>query len=972
MANDYIHISKHMSHCKMRRLNIQFWAICGLSCMFIVAAIPPKIKKWDEERQSTHEHMGQSHFPPTVYSKYETNITYTRDSDPSTPITHLLDDFSISLINLTAFNRSIPPGYIVVKSDSLVMGPKVEENQWKDLLAEYWLSLLWVIFLIILIIVMPCVGVCYCCFCAWQRCARGCPTCDLQSDNRWRLGYGILLAFLLLGLFLGLLFAYSANNSLEHGFEYTQKTMRRGSEDTCRFLKDCSQHIHHLLVKNYQEMQTHLNDVLKNAHTHMFLDLMDISQANMLFDLELILSKLNKALIDFKVVKFWQDELLFYNAQLRDGVRGAKRDITYACTTLCASRSCLQFLKTTEIEMLDTSSCLHLDNLPDVKSYVTAVENMINTGLPEIPTKGIERVQVLGTQINEAVEPIIPPILTDLQAGELLFRDESNVMTESINGMINSIHFTTLRSTKSLEDVDAKFGSMRNGIHIIVLVVLTIIAAALMVALVFGCCTPVRRFGRDKFWSKRSGALCLLLAIILIFSVFWLTSLVGLFYYIFGMVTYQGVCAPLRDQENNSFFQQMDPLIDLNRFLPETVKNMDIERERDWEARRALIDRNERTLKRSEDMRRKRQAERETVPLRMSTAIKACEADESVFKLLRKNNVYNIDELVRLEVLTQHPPPKVPIFKEDIKEFVVLTEEEHVQLMTAGYGDLSDYHSSIFIKHLCDAITPVALPKVIQDIRALEASLKSDWGRYDLAKVSLTNAANNLERYHINLVAKIQTLMRNIKEKLKEIDNDILYEGLPFGDTMQGLQEAIKRSQEFIRNRAEGYIQYLRTNLTIYVDDEVSGFMERVMYNCENEVGKCRPLAYIYYTGVDLICRRLVYPMNGFWVGLLLSALILLPTLYVSHRLICLYNKMYPGPPQPAVQCRACGGVSLVADGTNRRAPICILHDDMADNPAESEATVVEVTVEPSPSTETIKSDTSTLCNSSSSKHKQD
>lgn len=48
------------------------------------------------------------------------------------------------------------------------------------------------------------------------------------------------------------------------------------------------------------------------------------------------------------------------------GVRGAKRDITYACTTLCASRSCLQFLKTTEIEMLDTSSCLHLDNVSSI------------------------------------------------------------------------------------------------------------------------------------------------------------------------------------------------------------------------------------------------------------------------------------------------------------------------------------------------------------------------------------------------------------------------------------------------------------------------------------------------------------------------------------------------------------------------------------------------------------------------------
>lgn len=62
---------------------------------------------------------------------------------------HILYYFRFELLTL---------GYIVVKSDSLVMGPKVEQNEWKDLLAEYWLSLLWVIFLIILIILMPCIG----------------------------------------------------------------------------------------------------------------------------------------------------------------------------------------------------------------------------------------------------------------------------------------------------------------------------------------------------------------------------------------------------------------------------------------------------------------------------------------------------------------------------------------------------------------------------------------------------------------------------------------------------------------------------------------------------------------------------------------------------------------------------------------------------------------------------------------------
>lgn len=78
--------------------------------MFIVAVNAPKTVQWNEELETTHEFLGQSHFPPTIYSNYESNITYTKDTDPSTPVTHMLDDFSMSLINLTAFNRSIPPG----------------------------------------------------------------------------------------------------------------------------------------------------------------------------------------------------------------------------------------------------------------------------------------------------------------------------------------------------------------------------------------------------------------------------------------------------------------------------------------------------------------------------------------------------------------------------------------------------------------------------------------------------------------------------------------------------------------------------------------------------------------------------------------------------------------------------------------------------------------------------------------------
>lgn len=40
-----------------------------------------------------------------------------------------------------------------------------------------------------------------------------------------------------------------------------------------------------------------------------------------------------------------------------------KRGVNYACAVLCANRECLQFLKTTEIEYLDTSPCLTLDKV---------------------------------------------------------------------------------------------------------------------------------------------------------------------------------------------------------------------------------------------------------------------------------------------------------------------------------------------------------------------------------------------------------------------------------------------------------------------------------------------------------------------------------------------------------------------------------------------------------------------------------
>jgi len=44
---------------------------------------------------------------------------------------------------------------VVRNADTLTLGPKVEENDWRDLLAHYWMVLIWVFILVVLIVIIP-------------------------------------------------------------------------------------------------------------------------------------------------------------------------------------------------------------------------------------------------------------------------------------------------------------------------------------------------------------------------------------------------------------------------------------------------------------------------------------------------------------------------------------------------------------------------------------------------------------------------------------------------------------------------------------------------------------------------------------------------------------------------------------------------------------------------------------------------
>lgn len=127
-------------------------------------------------------------------------------------------------------------------------------------------------------------------------------------------------------------------------------------------------------------------------------------------------------------------------------------------------------------------------------------------------------------------------------------------------------------------------------------------------------------------------------AILLIFSMFSFIAMVGLFYLILGVVLYGGSCASLKNPEDNNVLRELDTKIDLNRYL--SVETGD------------------------------------SPPQRLSNAIRACQADENIFHVLRANGLYDINDISRIEIFTGEVEKLNPIFDEDLSKILLMTEAE--------------------------------------------------------------------------------------------------------------------------------------------------------------------------------------------------------------------------------------------------------------------------------------------------------
>ncbi|XP_017138719.2 prominin-like protein isoform X1 [Drosophila miranda] len=531
-----------------------------------------------------------------------------------------------------------------------------------------------------------------------------------------------------------------------------------------------------------------------------------------------------------------------------------KRTISYATFWLCPYRHCYDFAHNNRLQQIDTSSCLHFDLIPNTTVYVRAMEKIMNDRDRGIPKRGIVRLNKIKVRISKQLNLVVPGLTKSISDGRLRYWEKATEIRDMIESVISELDLSTVSSTRTFDDVYEMVGPDGSAVNQILIMLILIIIVVLSTALICGCFGSTRRApGRSGFCSKAMAATCLLIAIILIFCVFSFIALVGLFYMMIGIA-----CDTAHGEDGINLFRQLDTLMDLNRFMP---RNGD-----DGPSSRTLS---------------------------VSNSIRACYANESIFGLLIVKHVFDISDLRSREILVS-VKESVPVFTEDFSQLFLLTPDEKIKLNEMRKANLSEYHSIQYDRHLCTRFLHTDMNVLANKLYSMTNFLDANAVRS--ASFSFKLDFLSAQQYQEHLSAPLRRCVIKMVEKLKLIDSLILFENQNFGETIKTLLDAVERSEKFIQILGTNFINVLAKNLTAVINERIKDYVERVIWESMTNVGRCQPLAYIYYQGVHFVCARLVDPINAFWLATIICALLLLPILFVCHRLMCLYLRIYPAP----------------------------------------------------------------------------
>ncbi|XP_070135503.1 prominin-like protein isoform X2 [Drosophila bipectinata] len=432
---------------------------------------------------------------------------------------------------LVSDSQKIPQGY--VSSDGNDIGPKAEADKWRKYLASQRILNIFCLLLILWFIGIIIFGIIY------AFCCSKCRSVHVASPGK-RYCLGSLLGLLALAMILILILAILATVQLKKNLQSLPRKGHCHTSNSSTTVNDdgdmmdtISEPLRKLYVRNYQDLPKKVEDSLENK-PHSFGEVKALAKTiQNLGQGFKNLPKVQTLLDDFKRDLAKGRRLA---TQLRDGLRGVKRELMVHLISGCKNSQCQDFYRQNEIRILDLG-CLHYDSLPDTEDFLKGIQELSKSTFASYPEEAAKQLLSIASAFKDHLNRLLKVVHEGLEKGAKNLQEKHKASLEVFKKVLQDKKEdskSTIRKAASSPPFKAlrrKLGSSWYATTLIILCFLMVVPLLLLISLLI------------VFSSPRVATWLLCLATLTIFVLFWLIIIPLLFYLVHGALLYHAFCS---------------------------------------------------------------------------------------------------------------------------------------------------------------------------------------------------------------------------------------------------------------------------------------------------------------------------------------------------------------------------------------------------------------------------------------------
>nr|XP_049699758.1 prominin-like protein isoform X3 [Helicoverpa armigera] len=787
-----------------------------------------------------------SYSEPVINVSYVASVQFDmRAMGPVYNSTHLV-------IDAIANKQAYPEGMVTVSDGHAYVKPLKEE--WRALLVHYAGPTAVIVVAVLLIAILPLAGLFWCC-CYWCRMGRRRRPFDRKYDACLKGILAIILIGLLTLFLFGVVCAFATDSQVETGSAEAADSLKAGIRDAREFLNATQAHARWLLVVNYRELEIKLNSMLYSIGVTASVKLGEFSRAVSVTTLNKLVQQLDGVREQLRSVHALTATLRAKAEELNTGLRKVKNQLLQTLAK-CDQPKCRALQDKYKIGQLDTE--IQYSQMPDVTELLNNVSALLDSDIKSEVAAGQQVFSDIQRGIQRSVDRHMPDVsqaIADIGKKLAGVADEITWMAGNASAVLQRQE----SSAAELRRLHATYGPYRRYAGLAAAIALLLITCLLAWGLMCGVCGKRPDvYGASDCCNKGAGSKSLLCGMGAMFLLGSAVTLVLLVYFIVGVATQRFVCDPLTEPRDNRLFGDLEQLVDFENMLFNERRDPDFN---------------------------------------MTAALLRCHNNQTIYQVLHLHRLVNLSETsaaVRGS-LTRHVAALRPLLPAE-RPVAILRPGARDKLQRLADSGLSDFDFERILAALETNMTTLALDSLARQLNSTAASLQRPLFAEEVRSLRSASAA---------LSALMHDVLRPMLDYSAQLNSTAtkLRDGLRFNhsslkDAITYLMHETSEAEVFLNTEGPDRVQNMTAGLADTVALRLEQYVQRLAAAARQSVGRCGPLSNAFNATRDAACRKILMPVNGYWMSLAWCVVLLAPLLLVAARLARLYlhADAYPGP----------------------------------------------------------------------------